>query len=105
MSCCQVVLLLLTGTTADCVLQIEFSGATYYTCGTLGLGQGGEAAAASSSAAGVNPCAAVPDLQSALQLPVNPNDSPALDLGVLFLMLVVLRLLVYTTLRQKTKAA
>jgi hypothetical protein len=99
-----VVLLLLTGTTADCVLQIEFSGATYYTCGTLGLGQAGEAALAP-AAAGVNPCAAVPDLQSALQLPVNPNDSPALDLGVLFLMLVVLRLLVYTTLRQKTKAA
>ncbi|WIA20339.1 hypothetical protein OEZ85_006170 [Tetradesmus obliquus] len=82
------------------LLKIEFAGATYYSCGASGLGSG-EAAAGPAAA----PCHSVPDLQAALQLPTDPNASPALELGVLFGMLVALRLLVYYTLRQKTKAA
>jgi hypothetical protein len=46
----------------------------------------------------------VEDLQAALQLPTNPNDSPALEVCVLLAMLVVLRTLVYVTLRMKTKS-
>lgn len=86
---------------SNLLLKIEFAGATYYSCGASGLGSG-EAAAAGPAAA---PCHSVPDLQAALQLPTDPNASPALELGVLFGMLVALRLLVYYTLRQKTKAA
>jgi hypothetical protein len=44
------------------------------------------------------------NLQAALQLPTNPNESPALEVCVLLAMLVVLRLLVYVTLRVKTKS-
>jgi hypothetical protein len=91
------------------LIKIEFRGSTYIQCGTgTGLGTGAEAAAASSSSssgATVAPCHPVTDLQAALQLPTNPNESPALEVGVLLAMLVVLRLLVYVTLRTKTKSA
>jgi hypothetical protein len=84
---------------SNLLIKIEFSGATYYSCGNTGLGT------LDSSAPSAAPCTAVTDLQAALQLPTNPNESPALEVGVLFAMLVLLRLMVYYTLRQKTKAA
>ncbi|KAF6253780.1 P-loop containing nucleoside triphosphate hydrolase protein, partial [Scenedesmus sp. NREL 46B-D3] len=84
------------------LLKIEFAGATYYSCGSSGLGTLDGAAAAGPSA---EPCQAVSDLQAALQLPTDTNESPALEVGVLLAMLVLLRLMVYHTLRQKTKAA
>jgi hypothetical protein len=87
---------------SNLLIKIEFSGATYYSCGNTGLGTLDSSAAGGPSA---SPCTAVPDLQAALQLPTNPNESPALEVGVLFAMLVLLRLMVYYTLRQKTKAA
>jgi hypothetical protein len=89
-------------TCSNLLLKIEFAGATYYSCGSSGLGTLDASSAAGPAAA---PCHAVPDLQAALQLPTNPNQSPALEVGVLFAMLVLLRLMVYYTLRQKTKAA
>jgi hypothetical protein len=89
-------------TLSNLLLKIEFAGATYYSCGSSGLGTLDASSAAGPSAA---PCHSVPDLQAALQLPTNPNESPALEVGVLFGMLVLLRLMVYYTLRQKTKAA
>jgi hypothetical protein len=88
------------------LIKIEFRGSTYIQCGSgTGLGTGSEAAAASSSGPAVAPCHPVSDLQAALQLPTNPNESPALEVGVLLAMLLVLRLLVYITLRTKTKSA
>lgn len=82
------------------MIKIQFSGATFYQCGsTTGLSSSHDPTAA------VGPCEPVADLQAALQLPVDPNSSAALDLGVLIAMLLLLRLLVYTTLRQKTKVA
>lgn len=88
------------------LLKIQFKGATYISCGgSTGLGTGTEHSSSSSSAAGgVQACHEVTDLQAALHLPTNPNESPALELGVLFAMLVVLRVLVYITLRLKTKS-
>lgn len=86
------------------MLKIEFSGVTYYQCGSA-TGLGGSSSDALAAAVAAGPCEPVPDLQAALQLPVDPNSSAALDIGVLIAMLVVLRLLVYSTLRQKTKAA
>jgi hypothetical protein len=86
------------------LLKIQFSGSTYIQCGTgSGLGTGAEHSS-SSSAAAVQACHEVTDLQAALQLPTNPNESPALEVCVLLAMLVVLRLLVYVTLRVKTKS-
>lgn len=85
------------------LVKVEFAGTTYYQCGdSTGLGSSSSSALSTSSSS-VAPCEAVPDLQAALQLPVDPNSSAALEIGVLFAMLVVLRLLVYSTLRQKTK--
>lgn len=88
------------------LLKIEFAGSSYYACGTSGLepGAGEIGAVATSSTVAGAPCVRVNDLQTALQLPIDPNASVALDVGVLMAMLVVLRLLVYTTLRSKTKA-
>lgn len=88
------------------LLKIEFRGALYYACGTSGLEPGaGELGAATTAVVTSAPCVPVADLQTALQLPVDPNASLALDTGVLIAMLVVMRLLVYTTLRSKTKAS
>ncbi|KAF8055666.1 rca [Scenedesmus sp. PABB004] len=85
------------------LVKIEFSGATYYACGAGGglAGAGGVAHTSESAA----PCAPLPNLQAALQLPTDPGASPALEIGVLFAMLVLLRTAVYYVLRHKTKAA
>jgi hypothetical protein len=93
------------------LLKIQFAGQTYVSCGggTGGLGSGGEAGTHVAVAAGsghlAQSCAPVTDLQGALQLPTNPNESPALEVCVLLGMLVGLRLLVYICLRAKTKSA
>jgi hypothetical protein len=47
----------------------------------------------------------VPDLQRAMQLPVDVNESPLLDGMVLLAMLVGARIWIYFTLRKKTKAS
>lgn len=87
------------------LLKIQFRDSTYIQCGgSTGLGTGAEGASSSGSAGGVQPCHPVTDLQAALQLPTNPNESPALEVGVLLGMLFVMRLLVYVTLRHKTKS-
>lgn len=89
------------------MLKIQFSGSTYIQCGSggAGLGTGAEHSSSGGAAAGgVEACHPVTDLQAALQLPTNPNESPALEVGVLLAMLVVLRVLVYVTLRIKTKS-
>jgi hypothetical protein len=77
------------------LLKIEFAGATYVSCGG-GLGSGDAGPSAS-------PCEPVRDLQAALQLPVDPNASPALDVAVLLAILLAFRAAVYVTLRHKTK--
>lgn len=89
---------------SNLLLKIEFAGATYYSCGNSGLGTL-DAGSSSSSTSLAGPCKPVSDLQAALQLPTDPNASPALEVGVQLAMLVVLRLLVYICLRHKTKAA
>jgi hypothetical protein len=92
------------------LIKIQFAGSTYIQCGSgSGLGTGTEhsgssSGGSSSSSSGVEPCHPVMDLQAALQLPTDPNASPALEVLVLLGMLVILRLLVYITLRQKTKS-
>jgi hypothetical protein len=90
------------------LVKIQFAGSTYIQCGSgsgLGTGaeHGGSSSSSSTAAGGVQPCHPVTDLQAALQLPTNPNESPALEVGVLLAMLVALRVMVYITLRQKTK--
>ena len=47
-------------------------------------------------------CTPVASVQSSLHLPVNPQDSVSLDVGVLFAMLFVLRIAVYVALKKKT---
>lgn len=87
------------------LLKIEFAGSTYIQCGSAtGLGSGAEGTSSSSNTAGVEACHPVTNLQAALQLPTDPNASPVLEVMVLLAMLVVLRLLVYITLRIKTKS-
>ncbi|KAI8473752.1 MAG: hypothetical protein J3K34DRAFT_497894 [Monoraphidium minutum] len=83
------------------LLKVEFGGATYFDCGEADAAR----AAAAGAPAQLRPCAPVADLASALSLPVDPNDSAALDVGVLVATLAALRLLIYVALRKKTKAA
>jgi hypothetical protein len=75
------------------LLKVEFGGRSFVSC------------TADSGAAGVAACAPVEDLQAALHLPSNPNDSAAIDAIVLVANLVLLRLGVYMALRKKTKAS
>jgi len=74
------------------LLKIEFSGREFINC-------------SSDKGQPLKPCEPVADLQAALSLPTSPNASPALDIGVLFGMLVLLRVCIYIALRKKTKAS
>lgn len=56
------------------LLKIEFSGRTFVNCSPPPGAPPGSLA----------PCVAVDNIQAALNLPADPNASPALDIGVLF---------------------
>jgi hypothetical protein len=49
-------------------------------------------------------CTPVASIQDKLHLPVDPQESVALEVGVLFGMLIVLRIAVYIALKKKTAA-
>lgn len=54
---------------------------------------------------GLTPCKRVDNVRAALNLPDDPDASPALDVVVTLATLIVLRVGVYIALRKKTKAA
>lgn len=84
------------------LLKVEFAGRTFIDCGPPAH----EGAAAGPDASGaLRACARVPNLQTALSLPADPDASPAADVAVLVAMLVALRIGVYVALRKKTKAS
>lgn len=83
------------------LLKVEFAGRALADCGGGGGGTPGAAAAAPL----LRECRPVADVRGALNLPTDPNESPAVDLLVLFANLIILRLGVYVALRKKTKTA
>jgi hypothetical protein len=92
------------------LLKIEFANSQYYDCddappGAAGVPPPGAVGAAAKVVPGTPGCEPVPNLRSALQLPVDVNDPVWLDVVVLVAMLVLLRIAVYVTLRKKTKAS
>lgn len=74
------------------LLKIQFGGGgdgalQYYDCSTAGGGGG---------------CTPVTDLGTALRMPVDPNQSPWLEVVVLIGMMLLLRALTYWVLKRKT---
>jgi ABC-type multidrug transport system ATPase subunit len=72
------------------LMHIEFKGRTIYDC-PLGSEPPSES------------CIEVTDLKTSLGLAQDPNDSVALPVGILFLMLVTMRVGIYCILNNKTK--
>lgn len=88
------------------LLKIQFSGQAIVVCPTISDSANlaaWQALSQSPSTLLADGCRQTAELQRILQLPSDPNASPAVDAGVLLAMLVALRLAVYAVLRHKTK--
>ena len=79
-------------------LKIQFRDATYYNCRLLDGIEENDIAVQSQ-------CAPVRNVSADINTPRDVEDSPWLDIVVLFIMLIVLRVLVYLVLLYKTRRA
>ena len=82
--------------TYSILLKIQFRGRTFFDCGLLDS----DASNDNTDRVGCDP---VDDLTDTLDFPRNVEESPALEIGVLFAMLISLRYVVYLILVWKTR--
>lgn len=84
--------------TYSLLAKIEFSGREFVDCNLTN-------SSAADDIAADGECAAVQDVTAALSLPRSLGETPLLEAGVMFLMLVILRYVVYLVLWKKTRTA